>query len=130
MLLHTAQASIASNQALLRGFFTSVRHVLRTDGQVRVTLRECPPYTRWKVVEQAESCGLALRFAEDFRPDDYPEYDWVSTKVVSDVVRKKRQRQEKQTASRVYSFYDPENATCSEVPKNSEVAKTFDEFGS
>ena len=51
-ICHNEQKSISSNQKLLRDFFASASCLLTVRGEVRVSLREVPPYTTWDVVAQ------------------------------------------------------------------------------
>jgi hypothetical protein len=53
--------SVSSNQALLRGFFTSARRLLRRGGEVHVSLRNSTYYQRWRIVEQAATSCLVLK---------------------------------------------------------------------
>jgi hypothetical protein len=111
------EASVASNKELLRRFFASCATSSRGDhdsghgvavlaegGEVRVTLRDCPPYTLWHVEEQAIAAGLTLHSQHPFNDCHYPEYSWVPTKQLAHILTKKRNRQAEKTTSTTYCF--------------------------
>eukprot|EP01050_Picozoa_sp_SAG11_P013958 SAG11_NODE_1671_length_4486_cov_1.735127_5_plen_264_part_00 len=97
-------ASVASNQELLRQFFGCCAWpgdgaILAQGGEVRLTLRDCPPYTLWRVEAQAAAAGLVLHAQLPFSAAHYPGYSWVPTRQLAHILAKKRQRQAEKTTS-------------------------------
>jgi len=55
------KTSAPSNQALLQGVFLATAPLLRTSGELRVTLRKDPVYHAWRIMEQAETAFRLVR---------------------------------------------------------------------
>ena len=53
--------NIETNQALLRGFFTTAPALLASGGEIHVTLAHGPPYDSWDCVLIAKLAGLRVR---------------------------------------------------------------------
>lgn len=70
--------NVASNQALLRGTFSSclTGGLLAPGGkgELHMTLKKGPPYDSWQPVVIAKMCGLAVRHCAPFRPERFPGY--------------------------------------------------------
>ena len=56
----STQASVGTNQRLLRGFFRSASSLLMEDGEAHVALRLTEFYRRWDVVECARKGAMSL----------------------------------------------------------------------
>ena len=68
------QRNIATNQALLRGTFSSAPSLLAPGGQLHVTLKRGEPYDSWSIVTIAKLCGLRVQHCTPFAPEAYPGY--------------------------------------------------------
>ena len=69
------QRNIATNQALLRGSFTSASALLCGGGQLHVTLKRGEPYDSWSAVPLAKLCGLRVAHCTPFSSATYPGYE-------------------------------------------------------
>uniref|UniRef100_A0A061S5U1 25S rRNA (uridine-N(3))-methyltransferase BMT5-like domain-containing protein n=1 Tax=Tetraselmis sp. GSL018 TaxID=582737 RepID=A0A061S5U1_9CHLO len=76
---HTGSQRVHLNRLLLRGFFSSVQPHLAEGGEVHVTIKAVPPYSRWDIPAQAEAEGLQLSRKVPFRFADYPGYQHRTT---------------------------------------------------
>mmetsp|Transcript_6470 Transcript_6470/g.12174 ORF Transcript_6470/g.12174 Transcript_6470/m.12174 type:complete len:436 (+) Transcript_6470:5-1312(+) len=71
---HSGQQRVHINQALLRDFFASAKNALEKGGEVHVTLRDKPPYSNWKIEEQAAKSGFRVRETRMFNEKMFPGY--------------------------------------------------------
>eukprot|EP00467_Chlorarachnion_reptans_P008990 CAMPEP_0114501880 /NCGR_PEP_ID=MMETSP0109-20121206/8743_1 /TAXON_ID=29199 /ORGANISM="Chlorarachnion reptans, Strain CCCM449" /LENGTH=444 /DNA_ID=CAMNT_0001679657 /DNA_START=100 /DNA_END=1434 /DNA_ORIENTATION=+ len=71
---HSGKQRVHVNKALLRNFFKSAKNVLLPDGQIHVTLRDKPPYSNWKLGEQASVEGFKLQASRLFNEKMFPGY--------------------------------------------------------
>ncbi|XP_057841212.2 uncharacterized protein LOC131050913 isoform X2 [Cryptomeria japonica] len=65
---------IRKHRHLLQMFFKNGLTMLNKMGEIHVTHKEKDPYDKWKLVEQAENCGLILKESVNFDKADYPGY--------------------------------------------------------
>ncbi|KAI5064252.1 hypothetical protein GOP47_0020922 [Adiantum capillus-veneris] len=65
---------IRQHKQLVRLFFENAVKLLMLDGEIHVSHKIRPPYTKWKLDKQAAKCGLMLMEAWDFHQADYPGY--------------------------------------------------------
>ncbi|MCO5568543.1 hypothetical protein L7F22_022242 [Adiantum nelumboides] len=65
---------IKQHKQLVRLFFENAVKLLRLDGEVHVSHKISPPYTKWKLEKQAAKSGLILMAACNFHQADYPGY--------------------------------------------------------
>jgi hypothetical protein len=76
---HSGQQRVHVNKALLRDFFASAAQVLTPTGEIHVTLRDRPPYSNWKVEEQARLAGLKVVSNRQFDAKAFPGYKHATT---------------------------------------------------
>ncbi|XP_059069494.1 uncharacterized protein LOC131050897 [Cryptomeria japonica] len=65
---------IKKHRHLLNMFFKNGMTMLNKMGEIHVTHKEQDPYDKWKLVEEAEKCGLVLKESVEFDKADYPGY--------------------------------------------------------
>ncbi|GLJ48998.1 hypothetical protein SUGI_1033730 [Cryptomeria japonica] len=65
---------IKKHRHLLKMFFKNGMAMLNNMGEIHVTHKEKDPYDKWKLVEQAETCGLLFKESVDFNKAEYPGY--------------------------------------------------------
>ncbi|XP_057841206.2 uncharacterized protein LOC131050909 [Cryptomeria japonica] len=65
---------IKKHRHLLNVFFKNGMTMLNKMGEIHVTHKEQDPYDKWKLVEEAEKCGLLLKESVKFDKADYPGY--------------------------------------------------------
>ena len=66
--------NIETNQALLRGFFTTAPALLASGGEIHVTLAHGPPYDSWDCVLIAKLAGLRVRRCVPFEAARFAGY--------------------------------------------------------
>mmetsp|Transcript_2315 Transcript_2315/g.3313 ORF Transcript_2315/g.3313 Transcript_2315/m.3313 type:complete len:437 (-) Transcript_2315:162-1472(-) len=71
---HSGQQRVHVNKCLLRDFFLSAERVIHPDGEVHVTLRDKPPYSNWKIEEQAAKAGFRIHATRMFDEKQFPGY--------------------------------------------------------
>lgn len=76
---HSGQQRVHINRNLLRSFFASARSKLRPEGEVHVTLKTLPPYSGWRIEEQAQMEGMQLVATLPFASSDFPGYKHQAT---------------------------------------------------
>lgn len=69
---HSGQQRVHINRNLLRNFFASARMKLRPQGEVHVTLKTLPPYSGWRIEEQAQLAGMELDATFPFACSTFP----------------------------------------------------------
>ncbi|KAH9323302.1 hypothetical protein KI387_017941, partial [Taxus chinensis] len=62
-------AVIKKHRDLVKMFFKNARNMLSRTGEIHVTHKVEEPYGQWKVVEEAEKCGLLLKESVEFNKD-------------------------------------------------------------
>eukprot|EP00192_Tetraselmis_astigmatica_P002830 CAMPEP_0117668716 /NCGR_PEP_ID=MMETSP0804-20121206/11707_1 /TAXON_ID=1074897 /ORGANISM="Tetraselmis astigmatica, Strain CCMP880" /LENGTH=570 /DNA_ID=CAMNT_0005476645 /DNA_START=87 /DNA_END=1796 /DNA_ORIENTATION=+ len=76
---HTGSQMVHLNREMLRRFFASVQRHLKPAGEVHVTIKTVPPYSRWDIPAQAAQEGLKLTRKAPFLFQDYPGYQHRTT---------------------------------------------------
>ncbi|KAH9323303.1 hypothetical protein KI387_017942 [Taxus chinensis] len=65
---------IRKHRRLVMVFFKNAKTLLSRTGEIHVTHKVKDPYSQWKVVEEAEECGLFFKESVEFNKADYPGY--------------------------------------------------------
>ncbi|KAH9323299.1 hypothetical protein KI387_017938, partial [Taxus chinensis] len=65
---------IRKHRHLVKMFFKNAMTMLSRTGEIHVTHKVKYPYNQWKVLEEAEDCGLFLKNVVEFNRADYPGY--------------------------------------------------------
>ncbi|KAK1631756.1 hypothetical protein QYE76_006071 [Lolium multiflorum] len=66
---------IKSHQELVRGFFSTARHMLFRQGEVHVTHKTKHPYWTWGIEQLASESSLTMLEEAAFQIQDYPGYN-------------------------------------------------------
>ena len=75
------RTNISSNQTLLRGFLKAASKLLRSGGEIQVTLKNGHPYEQWKLPSLLdEKFGLTFQSTHTFEPNLFPGYKHRLTK--------------------------------------------------
>jgi hypothetical protein len=88
------QKFVTSNQRLIQRFFHSAHHKVKSDGKVKLTIKDTGPYKDWQVVDLAQKEGWVLQEEEGFKKP--PGY--------SHVLTKKTEGQVSDTKAKTYTF--------------------------
>jgi 25S rRNA (uracil2634-N3)-methyltransferase len=64
-----------SHQELVRGFFSTARHMLFRQGEVHVTHKTKHPYWTWGIEQLASESSLTMLEEAAFQIQDYPGYN-------------------------------------------------------
>ena len=71
----TRDGYVIGNRLLLLDFLLSAQPLLTTpDGEVKITIKDVPPYSQWRVADLALYSPLVLKRTETFCNRDYPGY--------------------------------------------------------
>ena len=74
--MSTRDGYIIGNRLLLLDFLLSAQPLLTTpDGEVKITIKDVPPYSQWRVADLELYSPLVLKRTETFCNDDYPGYE-------------------------------------------------------
>ncbi|KAI4307816.1 hypothetical protein L6164_030957 [Bauhinia variegata] len=66
---------IEKHKALVHGFFTNAKALLRANGEIHVNHKTEVPYSNWNLEKLASQSSLLLIKCADFKKDDYPGYN-------------------------------------------------------
>jgi 25S rRNA (uracil2634-N3)-methyltransferase len=69
-----ADRNVAEQQALLRGFFESVKEVITPDAEVHVTVKDGPRYALWDTVGIAKHSGFVVKASCRFLACNFAPY--------------------------------------------------------
>jgi len=73
------ELSVRAQRALLMSYFENVQKVLKSSGEIRVTLRTSAPYSGWNVEALAQKAGLAFKARVEFDASEFPGYEYSRT---------------------------------------------------
>ncbi|KAG6555211.1 hypothetical protein Mapa_003251 [Marchantia paleacea] len=65
---------IRSHQDLIIRFLLNASTMIRSDGEIHVTIQDYDPYNRWNIAELARECGLSVKGSFLFEFSSYPGY--------------------------------------------------------
>ena len=73
------ELSVRAQRALLTSYFENASKVLKSSGEIRVTLRTSAPYSGWNVEALAQKAGLAFKARVEFDASEFPGYEYSRT---------------------------------------------------
>ncbi|KAL3913787.1 MAG: hypothetical protein SGARI_000481, partial [Bacillariaceae sp.] len=72
---NNSSKNVSSNQTLLRGFLKAAAKLVRSDGEIQLTLKNGQHYEQWKLPSLLDkAAGLELQSTHKFNPKLFPGY--------------------------------------------------------